>query len=86
MINFLPSFIFIHFLVNIGLQGSQKIPFSMLDALSQCTVGRQADITACVGSKLIVCHDVMLVCCHAAICQMINVDPWNVLNNFCFDV
>ena len=27
-----------------------------------------------------------MIVCHAVICQMLNVDPWDMLNNFCFHV
>ena len=33
------------------------------------------------------CHVILAGCrCHAVICQMVNVDPWDILNNFCFHV
>ena len=38
-----------------------------------CRMSQQL-LCSCVGSKVV---------CHAVICQMLNVEPWDMLNNFC---
>ena len=40
-------------------------------------------LTTAGNQEMFKCHAVMLVCCDPVLCQMLNVDPWEMPSKFC---